>query len=196
MRRFEEAERAFEAAHDEDPRKVSIEGREIAFATVYHRTLARWVDRLVPDASEALRLAARCQHLRRHALAREAFPMDTAGYKRWRSTLALKHASDARAILAPLGYDEATIERVGDFLLKRGLRKDAEVASFEDAICLTFLEVEFPSFAAKHPDDKVVDILHKTWAKMTERGHEEALALAPSLPERLRVLVVRAVSPS
>lgn len=190
--RFLGAARRFDAIHAEDPRRTD-EGEP--FAVAYHRALARWVDALSPDASGALRLAARCQHLRRGAVPRENFPMDTAGYKRWRSTLALRHASDAGAILAEAGYDEATIERVTDFLLKRGLKKDAEVATFEDAICLTFLEIELASFAAKHPEDKLVDILRKTWAKMTPRGHEEALRLAAALPPALRTVVVRAVAP-
>ncbi len=193
--RFARARALFEEAHADDPKKTDDASRT-PFAIVYHRALARWVLRLDPDAGEAIKLASLCQHLRRHLVPREDFPMDTLGYKRWRSTLAQRHVAEARTILLAVGYDDATVDRVSDFLLKRGLRKDSEVAHFEDAICLTFLEVELTSFATKHPEEKLVDILQKTWLKMTPRGQAEALALGSSLPEPLRSVVVRAVASS
>jgi hypothetical protein len=125
---------------------------------------------------------------------RSAFPEGLAGYKRWRATAALEHQKKAREILTSAGCDEATIVRVGDLLIKKGLKSDPEVQTFEDAICLTFLEVDFPAFAKKHDDDKIVDIIRKTWAKMTPRGHAAAIELSRSLPEDLTALVARALA--
>ena len=62
----------------------------------------------------------------------------------------------------------------------------------EDTACLVFLEFEFAPFAPKHPDDKVIDILKKTWAKMSARGQQEALKL--HLPARLKNLVEKALT--
>ena len=53
---------------------------------------------------------------------------------------------------------------------------------------------EFAAFGAKYTDEKIVDIVAKTWAKMSEAGHAAALTLVPSLPERLQALTVKAVT--
>lgn len=179
------ADASFQEVHRTDPRGL---------ASTYHETLASWVDRLAPAASLELRVAARCQHLRRWAEPRSAYPEGVAGYKRWRSEQARKHAAEASATLHTLGFDEARIARVADLLTKRKLKSDPETQILEDAVCLTFLELELEPFAAKHPDDKVVDILKKTWAKMSPAGHEAALKLARGLPLRLTSLVARATS--
>jgi len=115
------------------------------------------------------------------------------GYKRWRSELARRHADEAKKILIAVGYTPELGERVGDLLQKKRLKSDPEVQVFEDAICLTFLALELSAFALKHPDEKVIDILRKTWAKMSEAGHIAALTLAASLPPRELGLVQRAL---
>jgi hypothetical protein len=160
----------------------------------YHEKLSEFVSLLASDASEALRLAAHCQHLRRQQLPRNAYPEGVLGYKRWRSELARLHANEAKEILTEVGYGDAIADRVCDLLLKKRLKTDAEVQTFEDAICLTFLAVDFAPFAAKHPDEKVIDIVRKTWGKMSDRGHTEALKLSSSLPAPLSALVERALN--
>ncbi|MBL8741811.1 MAG: DUF4202 domain-containing protein [Myxococcales bacterium] len=175
----------FDAIHREDPS---------GHASHYHEKLAEYVGVLAPAASEALRLAAHCQHLRRKQLPRSAYPEGVLGYKRWRSELARLHADEAKEILIEAGCEGSVAERVSDLLLKKRLKADAEVQTFEDAICLAFLAVDFAAFAAKHPDDKVIDILRKTWGKMSERGHAAALDLTAALPDRLRALAERAVT--
>ena len=42
---------------------------------------------------------------------------------------------------------------------------------------MVFLDYYFEEFAEKHDDEKVIDILQKTWKKMSEKGHAEALKL-------------------
>ncbi len=159
----------------------------------YHRRLAHWVTTLDPAPSEALLLAAACQHIRRWTVPRASFPAGLPGYKRWRSELARFHADQAEAIARELGHGDDLVSRVRALLIKKGLKADPEVQRFEDAICLVFLEGELVDFAAKHDDDKLVDILKKTWAKMSPAGHAAAIELAGGLPERLRGLVARAV---
>jgi hypothetical protein len=148
--------------------------------------------KLLPQASEALRLAVRCQHLKRWAIPRSSFPEGKVGYLSWRKQESLAHATLAGEILAGAGYDAGTVQRVQSLVKKERLKHDPEAQALEDVTCLVFLEFEFAPFAAKHPDDKLVDILRKTWSKMSPRGHEEALKLA--LPAPLFQLVEKAVS--
>ena len=184
---LESALARFRAEHALDPTGA---------ATRYHETLAGFVCELAPDASPALRLAAACQHLGRHALPRSAYPEGLAGYKRWRAAAALEHARRARAILDEEGVEAAVGARVSELLIKKGLRSDPEVQTLEDAVCLTFLAVDLAAFAAKHPEDKLVDILRKTWSKMSPRGHARALDLASTLAPDLAAVVTRAVGPA
>jgi hypothetical protein len=192
MSRIEDAVRRFEERHREDPRSAG--GRAATYSLWYHQRLAAWVLRLAPDASEALRLAAACQHIGRWELPRAAFPEGLAGYKRWRSELARRHATEAEEILRAVGYDESVVGRVRALLMKKGLKADPEVQLFEDAICLTFLENELEEFAAKHDEPKLASILAKTWAKMSPAGHRLALDLCAGLPEGVRAVVLRAVA--
>jgi hypothetical protein len=155
--------------------------------------LAAWVDRLEPNASEALRLAAHCQHLERWKIARSEFPEGRAGYLQWRTRLGRFHAERAREILSSLGYDETIINAVEQIVTKQHLRSSPDSQCMEDALCLVFLEFELDAFMQKYPDEaKAIDILQKTWKKMSARGHEAALALPFS--DAARALVMRALS--
>jgi hypothetical protein len=192
--RFEAAAREFEAAHEEDPRKIMVDGREVSRSRHYHERLAYWVERLESDPSEALRLAARCQHIRRWTIPRETCPEGRAGYRRWRRELAEFHARQAGEVLARVGYETPVIERVSKLLRKEGLKRDPEVQLFEDAICLVFLGNELAEFVEKHRDEESLErILRKTWRKMSDSGRNAALDLADRLPARLRELLTRAV---
>lgn len=181
---FARAVAALDRAYQEDPQGHSAG---------YHRAVAAWVVRLEPSAGEALRLAARCQHLHRHRVPRASYPDGPIGYKQWRSGLARMHAEEASKVARGAGFDEAFCTRVGDLVQKKGLRSDPETQLLEDAVCLTFLERELSGFAAKHDEDKLLGILRKTWAKMTPTGRAAALELAGTLPPRLQSLLQRAL---
>lgn len=184
---------AFASMHADDPERIEVKGEPLSWSVHYHARLRHWVEHLDPNASDALRLAAACQHVRRWTIPRGDYPVGPLGYKKWRSTLALFHADEAERVLRDAGFGDDTVARVRALLVKKGLKTDPEVQLFEDAICLTFLENQLADFAGRHDDDKVVDILRKTWAKMTPRGHAAALDLAAGLPADLRALVTRAV---
>jgi hypothetical protein len=185
---------AFRAHNAQDPNRILDAGVERPKELVAAERLAAWVARLEPSASEALVLASHCQHLGRWELPRSDFPDGRIGYLSWRKALARRHADRAAAILRDAGYDEALIAEVRAMNLKQGLHTNPDTQSMEDALCLSFLEFELDEFAAKHDDAKVVDIIQKTWGKMSERGHARALELAPSLPPRAGALVQRALS--
>jgi len=184
----------FEAEHRRDPRAVQVEGEDVPWSVHYHRRLSHWLLRLEPEASEALRLAAACQHIRRWEIPRGDYEEGRLGYRRWRTDLSKKHAEIARETLESVGYGEETIARVETLIRKVGLARDPEVQLFEDAICMVFFENEYVELAAKHDDAKMIDILQKTWAKMSKAGHEAALAYVGELPERERRLVERALA--
>lgn len=155
--------------------------------------LARWVERLEPNASEALRLAAHCQHLERWKIPRSDFPEGRTGYLQWRTQLGRFHAARAREVLTGLGYDEATVTAVERIATKQNLRSNHDSQTMEDALCLVFLEFELDDFMRKYPDEaKAIDILQKTWRKMSARGHEAALALP--LGDEAKALVGRALA--
>jgi hypothetical protein len=187
--RFERALALIDAAHAEDPQRDACgRPREL----VYAERMSGWLGRLVPDASEALRLAVRCQHLRRWEIARSAWPEGAGGYRRWRAEQAQAHARAAAEILREAGYDEAFVARVQALVRKEGIKRDPEAQALEDAACLVFLEDEFAAFSARHDEAKLVAILRKTWMKMSERGQRAAAALDLAPP--LRALIERALA--
>ncbi len=178
---------AIDAANAEDPSTIVLDDRPVARELVYGQRMSAWLDRLAPDASEALRIAVRAQHIRRWQVPRASYPEGRTGYKRWRSDLARKHADLAAGIAVDAGYDDATGARIGDLIQKRGLRTDPETQTLEDVACLVFLEHYLGELAAKHDRAKVIDILRKTWPKMSAHGHAAALGLA--LDDAQRALV-------
>jgi hypothetical protein len=187
--RFERALRAFQAVSAGDPEHLS-DGRPRELAQA--ERLAAWIDRLEPHASEALRLAAHCQHLGRYLVPRSTYPEGRIGYLKWRSDLAKSHARRSAEILAKAGYDQDTIDAVQRINLKQQMRLHPDVQTMEDALCLVFLEHEFAEFADKHDDQKLIEILAKTWRKMSPRAHEAALGLP--LAGRPAELVARALA--
>jgi hypothetical protein len=190
--RFDRAIAAIDAANAEDPRREAGENGEEAKELLYARRMTRWLERLDPGASEPLRLAARAQHLCRWRIERSVHPEGRQGYLRWRRDCAEMHARLAGEILAAVGYDTATIDRVGDLVRKEGLPHDAEALALEDTACLVFLEHELAAFAPKHDEPKLVQILERTWRKMSPRGRAAALTL--DLPPPARELLERAIA--
>ena len=187
LERFNAAIARFDAANAEDPTTEVFQGVIHPKELLYAQRMTTWLDKLAPDASEALRLAVRCQHIQRWSIPRHTYPMDRTGYLRWRTTLAKFHADTAAAILRDVGYDDVTIRRVQTLLRKESLKRDPEVQCLEDVICLVFLEHYLAAFATQHDEIKVLDILRKTWTKMSPRGHEVALTL-PMSPEARRLV--------
>ncbi len=192
--RLEAAFAAFDEANAADPNTVEADGREWPKELVYARQMTRWLARFAPDASEALQLAARCQHIRRWEIPRDAYPRDRVGYLKWRTELKHMHARIAGEILQRAGYDDAIIARVQSLLKKERLKSDPEAQTLEDVVCLVFLENWFAEFSQQHAPDKVVDIVAKTWKKMSPAGHRAALDLAGALPDDARALVERALA--
>ncbi len=195
MTRFDDAIAGIDTANAADPNQESFAGQTWPKELLYGHRMTAWLDRLAPEASESLRLAARAQHIERWHIPRTNYEDGKKGYHLWRTTLYCYHAERAGEILVAVGYDSTTIERVGALLQKKHLRSDIEAQTIEDAACLVFLENYFTDFATKHDEAKIVDIVRKTWAKMSPNGHAAALGLAGQLPKKARRLVEAALAP-
>lgn len=164
-------------AHGADPDRVDGQPAELLYAD----RMERWIQRLDPEASPLLRLAARCQHLERWTVPRESYPVDRKGYHQWRRTLYSKQAERAREILTSAGVEDGDADEVATWVSKTGLRTNPGTQALEDAACLVFLESEIESFAADHDDysaEKFRAILGKIWKKMSPEAHEHARSLA------------------
>lgn len=191
--RLEAAIAAFDRLNAEDPSRVRVDGRDVPRELANARRLSEWVRELEPEPSEALLLAARCQHLMRWKVPRAKFPSGRVGYHQWRRRAAEYHAAEAGRVLASVGYDATTIEAVQRINLKQGLGKNDDVQTMEDALCLSFMEHELDEFSASQDDEKMIGILRTTWRKMSPRGRERAHLLVPELSARARELVAAAL---
>lgn len=189
--RFRRAIERFDAINAEDPNVEIVDGCEHPKELLYAQRMTAWLERLFPDASEALWLAARSQHIKRWQIARTVYPMDRQGYHRWRTELGRFHADTAAEVLREARYDSQTIARVQSLLRKERLKADPETQALEDVICLVFLEYYFAPFSELHDEQKLIGILRRTWAKMSPKGQQAALAL--SLPPEKRRLVEKAL---
>jgi hypothetical protein len=190
--KFAAAIRRFDEENSRDPNRETSGGVSHPRELLYTQRLTDWVLRLAPEASEALRLAARCQHICRWQSPRENHPATRAGYLKWRADLRKFHAERSGAILREVGYDAETIRRVQDLNLKKNFPADAETRALEDALCLVFLEFQLAPLAAKSDDDKMINALQKSWAKMTEAARTEALKL--NYGDREKALLRRALN--
>jgi hypothetical protein len=171
---------AIDAANAADPVRIEADGAMHPGNLLYGQRMSAQLDAFAPDAAEALRIAARGQHIERWILPRASYPEGKSGYFRWRRDLKIHHAQRLAEIMQPLGYAQADITRVGAIVRKDNLASDPDVQILEDVACLVFLVHELDAFRKKHGDDnKLADILAKTWKKMSPRGHEAALALPP-----------------
>ncbi len=186
--KFDAAIRRFDEENSRDPNREGSQPRELLYA----ERLTGWVLKLSPNASEPLRLAARCQHICRWESPRENYPMTKPGYLKWRADLKKFHAEKSGTILREVGYDDATIRRVQDLNLKKNFPADTEVRVLEDALCLVFLEFQFAALASKSDDDKMVNAIRKSWEKMTEAARAEALKL--NYGEHEKAIIGRALA--
>jgi len=183
MDRLQTVLNAIDAYNQKDP-----QGREFP----YSEKLTAWVYKLNPNPTEGLRIAARGQHIGRWTSPRQSYPMDRGGYLRWREDLKRFHAKTVGELMGSAGYSETEIESVKQIILKKNFQTNADAQAIEDALCLLFLETQFEELRQKTPDPKMIDIIQKTWRKMSDKGKQ--LALGMELPETHKELVQKALS--
>ena len=190
--RFRAAINGFDAANRQDTNREVSQGKTYPKELLYAERMTAWLDTIAPEAPEIVQLAVRAQHIERWKIPRSDYPKDRQGYRKWRVELGKFHAERAGRILVQADYDDETIARVQSLLRKEQLKTDRDCQLLEDVICLVFLEFYFRDFAEEHDEEKLINILRRTWKKMSERGHQAALQL--KLPPHLGRLVEKAVS--
>ncbi|KAL2169854.1 hypothetical protein VTG60DRAFT_5532 [Thermothelomyces hinnuleus] len=190
--------RLIDEAHAADPRTVPGDDGPVPYELHYARKMTRWLALREPAASPALQLACRAQHFRRWELPRSSYPMTRAGYLTWRAKQKAQAAAQVAELLSssadiqpPLPPEE--VERVAALVRKEDLKNNDETQALEDVACLVFLDDQFDEFEKKSEidEEKMVGILRKTWAKMSEKGRE--LALGMELSERAKALIGKAL---
>ncbi|BFM08151.1 DUF4202 domain-containing protein [Halioxenophilus aromaticivorans] len=183
---------AIDAINREDPNLETVAGEQQPKELIYSQRMSEQLAAFFPAAPETLQIAARAQHIGRWKIPRSDYPMDKPGYKRWRTELGKFHADTTAQIMSEKGYGEADIAQTKQLLTKRGIKSDELVQALEDVICLVFVQYYLDDFANKHERPKVIDIIQKTWRKMSDQGHAAALKLP--LTEQSLALVQEALA--
>jgi len=194
---YHKAVALIDAANREDPNQVTADGREWPKELLYSERMSNMLERYNPDADDAMKLAIRAQHIERWKSPRNAYPMDRIGYLTWRKDLYKIQANTAAELLGHAGYEDKTIERVRSAVAKKNIKGNPDTQLLEDVTDLVFLEHYILEFVSKHPDyseEKWIDIIRKTWHKMSVEAQGFALSGAVSLPESLVPLIEKAVS--
>lgn len=189
--KLSKAFRLFDKANNKDPNEEEHLGKTYPRELLYAIRMTEKLNSFAPNASEALQLTARCQHIQRWEIPRNSYPMNRIGYLKWRQELKKFHAQKASEILKEVGYGADSIKKVSFLLEKKQLKKNKDTQTLEDVICLVFLEFYLEPFSEKHPEEKSLEILRKTWRKMSKKGQEAALHLP--LSKRAHELVNKAI---
>jgi len=191
---YEEARRLIYAAHDEDPNKhTTPEGKEIPYETHYSTKMENFLNKRAPDASKVLKLAICGQHFRRWEVPRDSYPRTKVGYHSWRTFLKKRQGQLVAEILEQQGFLEEDWKTCKALIEKEGLKQgEDEVQVLEDVACLVFLDDQFDDFKNHHDADKIVNILKKTWVKMSKEGQDMALELP--MTDDCKALVQRALN--
>jgi Domain of unknown function (DUF4202) len=191
IQRFFTALRLFDEQNMQDPNVEEDKGALVPRELLNALRLSDRVSKLAPDASEELRLAARCQHICRWEIPRSTYPMDRAGYLKWRTELKKFHAKKSAEILLQAGYPDEMIIRVQELNLKKNFPHDPDSQVLEDALCLDFMEYQLADLAARTPEEKIVNALRKSWDKMSPNARHEALKI--NFDEKAKELVGKAL---
>ena len=194
---YEKTVALIDAANSEDPnQETDVNGKAWPKELLYSHRMAEMLERYEPTADDVMKIAIRAQHIQRWKSPRSNYPMDRTGYLKWRTDLYKFHADTTGTLMAQAGYDEASIERAKKAVGKKAIKANADTQLLEDVVDLVFIEHYMLEFAGKHPEydeAKWIDIIKKTWNKMSEQAHAFALAGNIKLPEPLVPLILKAV---
>lgn len=196
---FDKAAALIDTANSEDPSQETVDGKIWPKEILYSHRMCDMLQRFMPDADDAMKLAIRAQHIQRWKSPRDAYPMDRIGYLKWRKDLYKFHAQTATDLLVQAGYGEDVTGRVKQAVAKMRIKENPDTQLLEDVSVLVFIEHYLVEFVGKHPEyteEKWLDIIRKIWKKMTNRAHQFALLGDIKLPDALVPLIQKAVAHS
>ena len=195
---FNKAIALMDEANAQDPNiDVDIDGKEWPKELLYSHRMADMISRYKSEADYVNQLAVRGQHIQRWKSPRDAYPMDRKGYHQWRKELYTFHANTTAELMTKAGFDEESLERVRQAIGKIGIKVNKDTQLLEDVAGLVFIEHYMLAFAEKHPEyteEKWIDIIRKTWNKMSEDAHTFSLSGDLTLPEPLIPLIQKSIS--
>ena len=163
--------------HNQDPYSETIDGVDIKAELLYSQRMLDILQKVQPNASLELQLAAQCQHISRWSIPRTTFSMDKKGYYQWRAAIMEHQLSVTSSVLKQAEINEQSIEIVVDTLKNKADKTNINASIIEDTACLTFIKWYLVPFAGQFDPEKAKVILQKTANKMSERG----LKLIPEL---------------
>jgi len=184
-------------ANGADPNRVQADGEDWPKELLYSERMSDMLRRYDPEADDVMKLAIRAQHIERWKSPRDAYPMDRIGYLKWRKDLYKIQADTAARLLREAGYDEDSIGRLRNAVAKKNIKGNPDTQLLEDVTDLVFMEHYMLEFVAKHPEydeAKWIDIIRKTWNKMSDEAQAFALSGEVRLPDSLLPLIRKAVS--
>jgi len=194
---YHRARDLIDAANSADPNQVEVDGRAWPKELLYSERMSDMLERYKPDADEVAKLAIRAQHIERWKSPRKAYPEGRIGYLQWRKDLYKIQASRAAELMQQAGYDEDSSKRAWQAVAKKNIKGNADTQLLEDVTDLVFMEHYMLEFVGKHPEyseEKWIEIIRKTWNKMSPDAHQFALSGAVHLPESLTPLIHKAVA--
>ena len=197
QQQFDKAIELIDASNNEDPNIETSKGKDWPKELLYSHRMSNMLERYDADADDAAKIYVRAQHIQRWKSPRSDYPMNRKGYHQWRRALYIYHAETTAALLEQAGYENEFIERVKLAISKKSLKTNADTQLLEDVIALVFIEHYMQAFADKHPEydeEKWIDIIRKTWDKMSERGQAFALGGNIVLPEPLVPLIQKSIT--
>ncbi|MCN4144849.1 MAG: DUF4202 domain-containing protein [Thiohalomonas sp.] len=194
---FEKAGALIDAANSKDPNQETVDGKVWPKELLYSRNMSNMLNRFAPDTDDAMKLGISAQHIQRWKSPRDAYTMDKKGYYQWRTHLYQFHADTVCALMKEAGYSEEDLERVNKAVAKKSLKTNLDTQLLEDIAALVFIEHYMQAFSDKHPEyseEKWIEIILRTWNKMSEKGKEFALSGELKLPEPLIPLIQKSIS--
>ncbi len=194
---YQKAGELIDAANTEDPNRVSADGRDWPRELLYSERMSDMLNRYKTQADDVMKLAIRAQHIERWKSPRNAYPMDRIGYLKWRKDLYKIQANSAAKLLLQAGFSNDECERLRNAVAKKNIKGNPDTQLLEDVTDLCFIEHYLVDFVDKHPDyseEKWIEIIQKTWSKMSDEAHQFALSGKVNLPGSLTPLILKAVS--
>ncbi len=196
-KQFEKALQLYDEANSQDPNlELDNNDKEKPKELLYSHRMLDMLQRYLPDADDVAKLSVAAQHIERWKSPRSDYPMNRKGYHLWRTNLYKFHAETAAKLLQKAGYDENIIERVKLAIGKKNLKSNKDTQILEDVAALTFIEHYMMAMYEKFPqydEDKWIDIIIRTWKKMSPDAQEFALSGKVKLPEPLVPVIQKAL---
>ena len=194
---FSKAMELINTANQQDPNNDIEDGKDVPKELLYTQRMIDMIGRYKPDADEVNILSVAGQHIERWKSPRSDYPMDRKGYHQWRTNLYTFHADTTAKLLTEAGYDEEFIARVKMAIGKQKLRSNPDTQILEDVAALTFIEHYMMRMYENFPqydEEKWIDIIIKTWKKMSPQAHDYALSGELKLPEALVPVIQKALA--